>query len=159
MATQVKLGKGIASLIQDTPVAAQQAAIKAKLEEKPKKEMLADGNALMIDISSIRMNSHQPRKIFKEKELEELSESIKENGIIQPLIVIKDEDGFESGIRIGTNELTRLDMKESEMCIIANLIAAVLLKKEPIFSSSKIQKQSNALPLKKKYISSILQQN
>jgi len=95
MATQVKLGKGIASLIQDTPVAAQQAAIKAKLEEKPKKEMLADGNALMIDISSIRMNSHQPRKIFKEKELEELSESIKENGIIQPLIVIKDEDGFE----------------------------------------------------------------
>jgi len=95
MATQVKLGKGIASLIQDTPVAAQQAAIKAKLEEKPKKEMLADGNALMIDIASIRMNSHQPRKIFKEKELEELSESIKENGIIQPLIVIKDEDGFE----------------------------------------------------------------
>lgn len=95
MATQVKLGKGIASLIQDTPVAAQQAAIKAKLEEKPKKEMMADGNALMIDISSIKMNSHQPRKIFKEKELEELCESIKENGIIQPVIVVKTDEGFE----------------------------------------------------------------
>jgi len=42
------------------------------------------------------------------------------------------EDGFESGIRIGTNELTRLDMKESEMCVIADLIAAILLKRQPI---------------------------
>ena len=41
-------------------------------------------------------------------------------------------ESFESGIRIGTNELTRLNMKESEMKFVAQLIAAVLLKKESI---------------------------
>ena len=42
------------------------------------------------------------------------------------------DDGFESGIRIGTNELTRFNMKESEMCVIANLITAILFKKQPV---------------------------
>lgn len=39
------------------------------------------------DIESIIPNKHQPRLVFNDDNLEELSESIKENGIIQPLIV------------------------------------------------------------------------
>lgn len=39
------------------------------------------------------------------------------------------DSDFESGIRIGTNELTRLNMKEKEMKIIAKLMADVLLKR------------------------------
>lgn len=39
------------------------------------------------------------------------------------------ENNFESGIRIGTNELTRLNMKENEMKFVAKLIADVILKR------------------------------
>ncbi|MBF0363602.1 MAG: ParB/RepB/Spo0J family partition protein [Oligoflexia bacterium] len=48
---------------------------------------------LMIDLSMISVNKYQPRKVFDEKELEELGNSIKENGLIQPLIVSKVEGG------------------------------------------------------------------
>lgn len=47
---------------------------------------------VLVDISKIKVNKKQPRKIFKDKEIMELSASIKENGIIQPLIVTLDED-------------------------------------------------------------------
>ena len=45
-----------------------------------------------ISISSIVPNKNQPRKIFEQTALEELSNSIKERGIIQPLIVRKSDD-------------------------------------------------------------------
>ena len=37
---------------------------------------------------------NQPRKVFDEKKLEELSDSIKENGVIQPILVVKNEHGY-----------------------------------------------------------------
>ncbi len=45
-----------------------------------------------ISISSIIPNKNQPRKLFEKESLEELTNSIKERGIIQPLIVRKSED-------------------------------------------------------------------
>lgn len=51
------------------------------------------------------------------------------------------ENDFESGIRIGTNEITRLGMKEEEMKIIATFIASVLLKKK---TPKKVQKEVRA---------------
>ena len=45
-----------------------------------------------ISISSIIPNKNQPRKLFEKEALEELTNSIKERGIIQPLIVRKSED-------------------------------------------------------------------
>ncbi len=47
-----------------------------------------------IDISSIRANPDQPRKFFGEEQQLELVESIKVHGIIQPLILVKDGDGY-----------------------------------------------------------------
>jgi len=47
------------------------------------------------DIELIRPNRYQPRLKFPEDELEELSRSIKEQGIIQPLLVRKDHNGYE----------------------------------------------------------------
>jgi ParB family chromosome partitioning protein len=40
-----------------------------------------------IDISKIYPNKKQPRKNFEEKEIKELSESIKNQGLIQPIVV------------------------------------------------------------------------
>ena len=71
------LGRGLSSLIGDSEV----------------KE-----NRTLISISSIIRNKYQPRKIFEKESLEELTNSIKERGIIQPIIVRKSEniiDKFE----------------------------------------------------------------
>jgi len=47
-----------------------------------------------IDIDRILPNSHQPRKHFDEESLEELANSIREHGVIQPLVVRPLDDGF-----------------------------------------------------------------
>lgn len=46
-----------------------------------------------IPIDSIRANAQQPRKIFVEEQLKELRDSIKEFGVLQPLILRKENDG------------------------------------------------------------------
>jgi len=46
-----------------------------------------------IEISLIKPNPNQPRKIFDEEKLQELSSSIKEHGLLQPIVVVEDEDG------------------------------------------------------------------
>lgn len=46
-----------------------------------------------IDLSLIKPNPNQPRKIFDEEKLQELSESIKEHGLLQPIVVIENSDG------------------------------------------------------------------
>lgn len=47
------------------------------------------------DIDLIRPNRFQPRMSFSEEDLQELTDSIKAQGILQPLLVRKDEDGYE----------------------------------------------------------------
>jgi ParB family chromosome partitioning protein len=47
-----------------------------------------------LPISQIKPNPYQPRGEFRENEIEELAESIKEKGLIQPIVVSKAEDGF-----------------------------------------------------------------
>ena len=51
-------------------------------------------NFLYIDINLIERNSDQPRKVFDKKSLDELAESIKNYGIIQPLLVKKNGDSY-----------------------------------------------------------------
>lgn len=48
-----------------------------------------------IDINKIVVNKQQPRTVFDEERIEELSHSIKENGLIQPIIVRKKDKKFE----------------------------------------------------------------
>lgn len=49
-----------------------------------------DSDQMMLPISSIKPNEEQPRKRFDEKRLAELAESIKQYGIIQPILVKKE---------------------------------------------------------------------
>ena len=54
------------------------------------------GSILLIPVDSIMPNPNQPRKVFNQAELEGLASSIKQNGIIQPLVVRRREnDKFE----------------------------------------------------------------
>ena len=95
MAKKMALGKGIASLIKETPneILSQQlkeSSISVDLGKENKAI-----NPEMVDINLVIPNPNQPRKIFKEKELKELADSIKENGLIQPIIVAEDNGKFE----------------------------------------------------------------
>ncbi|MED1864993.1 ParB/RepB/Spo0J family partition protein [Fictibacillus nanhaiensis] len=48
-----------------------------------------------VSISELRPNPYQPRKVFDQKAIEELKESIIEHGILQPIVVRKSIKGFE----------------------------------------------------------------
>ena len=54
----------------------------------------SNANAIQIPISLIRPDENQPRKHFDPQKLAELSQSIKNYGVIQPICVRKDENGF-----------------------------------------------------------------
>ena len=47
-----------------------------------------------IKIDKIIPNPYQPRKTFSEESLKELAESIKQQGLIQPIIVVKDDEDY-----------------------------------------------------------------
>jgi ParB family chromosome partitioning protein len=104
MAKKLALGKGIASLLQETtssrdlspppPIHSVPGFEQEEEEREVVREIVVENRPLLIHVSMIKTNPNQPRKIFKEKDLEELSESIKENGIIQPLIVAEMDGGY-----------------------------------------------------------------
>lgn len=72
------LGKGLGALIPD-------------FDLKPDEDL----DYFHCDIDRIRPNRYQPRHRFAKEELEDLSLSIKNQGILQPLLVRKDENGYE----------------------------------------------------------------
>ncbi|MDD4371623.1 MAG: ParB/RepB/Spo0J family partition protein [Anaerostipes sp.] len=83
MAAQKKgLGRGMGALIPTTP-------IKEKQDTKNKEE------ETLININKVEPNPDQPRKDFDEEALKELSQSIQQYGVIQPLIVKKRKDYYE----------------------------------------------------------------
>lgn len=96
-----QLGRGMAALLGNSPAgyadAPENAApIEPAAAPAPaKKEVQIETQPMLVDVDKIVPNKGQPRKIFKEKDLLELSDSIKENGVIQPIIVVEKEGAFE----------------------------------------------------------------
>lgn len=82
MAAKRGLGKGIDAMISgdDTKM------------KKVVKEVIKEVDT--IDINKIEPNNNQPRKNFNEDKIHELAESIKQHGLIEPLIVQKGNKGF-----------------------------------------------------------------
>jgi ParB family chromosome partitioning protein len=112
------LGKGLGALIPDI-----------ETEHENKKDYF------YCDTHLIRSNRFQPRRRFTDEDLAELSESIKTQGILQPLLVRKDETGFEliagerrlrAAKRAGLTQVPVLikrvnDDKLLEMAIVENI--------------------------------------
>lgn len=92
------LGKGLDSLIQSSPSrpkTAPKPEVKEKIVEKVVEKVVEKPVEQKIKLSLIEPNREQPRKKFDEEALQELSDSIKQYGIIQPLVVKKNADYYE----------------------------------------------------------------
>lgn len=83
--TQKGLGRGLNAFFgEDTE------KIKSELTE----EKVELGNVVELKISDVEPMEGQPRKIFDKEKLQELSDSIKEQGVIQPILVGKSKNGY-----------------------------------------------------------------
>ena len=86
------LGKGLDSLIPNK--SSKPSPEKEKLNTK-KEEKDASTGEILVKINEVEPNREQPRKDFDEDALMELADSIKQFGILQPLIVQKKKDYYE----------------------------------------------------------------
>lgn len=77
------LGRGLSALISGG----------SKQHNEPAGEQAGQDRIWHIPVSSIVPNTHQPRKNFSAPEMEDLASSIKEHGILQPLLVTERADG------------------------------------------------------------------
>ena len=113
------LGKGLSALFGD--------------QKKPQNTDKIEGNEQKALIGELARNKYQPRSIFDETKLEELSKSIKQNGIIQPIAVRKNKSSSEpyeivagerrwlAAQKAGLHEvpITILDLNDSETLEVA----------------------------------------
>lgn len=83
--TKRGLGKGLDALIAPAP----------STSEKKENDAPEEGQVSIVNITKVEPNRDQPRKTFDEDKLIELSESIKQHGIINPLIVQDRKDHYE----------------------------------------------------------------
>ena len=113
------LGKGLSALFGD--------------QKKPENTNKFEGNVQKALIGELARNKYQPRSIFDESKLTELSQSIKKNGIIQPIAVRKNKSSPEpyeivagerrwlAAQKAGLHEvpITILDLNDSETLEVA----------------------------------------
>ncbi len=78
---KLAIGRGLGAILAETAEAYEQ--------------NLSDNSSLVLDldIDIIKPNPYQPRKTFNQEALQELSESIKEHGLLQPIVVYDNGDG------------------------------------------------------------------
>jgi len=81
------LGKGLNSLIPQNKVTLHQNTDSGEISDEKKIQY--------IPTKDIKANPWQPRSVFDREKLEELAESIKKHGIVQPIIVSRTHDGYQ----------------------------------------------------------------
>ena len=79
------LGRGLDALIPDTKTESAEVALPEEIKN----------SVMELDIAHVEPDRNQPRKTFDEDELEELADSIKEKGILIPLLVRPQEDYYQ----------------------------------------------------------------
>ncbi|HIZ73743.1 MAG TPA: ParB/RepB/Spo0J family partition protein [Candidatus Mediterraneibacter stercoravium] len=89
------LGKGLDSLIPNKNDKVAKASVKTEELRKKTDEIPSKTGEIMVKINQVEPNRDQPRKDFDEDALMELADSIKQFGILQPLIVQKKNDYYE----------------------------------------------------------------
>jgi ParB family chromosome partitioning protein len=76
-----KLGKGLGELL-------------GEVESSYNNELNIQEGSIFVDIEKISVNPYQPRKYFNKNKIQELADSIKEHGLLQPILLIKSNNNF-----------------------------------------------------------------
>ena len=84
MAKKSGLGKGLSAILEDV-----EDAYKQDLDENKSSDLVKE-----IPLAQITPNPYQPRKVFEEEALRDLSHSILKHGLLQPIVVVAKEDGY-----------------------------------------------------------------
>ena len=123
------LGRGLMSLFGD-----QEVSINKEVELSKKVD--SNSSYLLVPISELKRNRFQPRTFFDKKKIDELSQSIKKNGLIQPIAVrlnefrkyeiIAGERRWLAAQKAGLNEVPVIvlnlnDTQSLELAIIENI--------------------------------------
>ena len=83
------LGRGLEALFSDDSITFEE--IEEEIVDNAKKNK----EVVELNLSDLRPNPYQPRKIFDDEALNELAASIKEHGVFQPIIVKKTVKGYD----------------------------------------------------------------
>ena len=145
------LGRGLEELFNNEPIAYD------KMEEKILNQTPKEENK-KVKLSELRSNPYQPRQVFDQEALNELAASIKEFGVIQPIIIKKSIKGYEiiaGERRVKASQLAGLeeipaiirDFTDEEMMEIALLENLQRENLNPIEESRAYKKLIDALHL------------
>ena len=142
------LGKGLAALISDTNEYHEQAVGKRGEENTVSKSQIRE-----IDLADIAADDSQPRQDFDENKLDELAASIKEHGILQPILVkevfdndfqiIAGERRWRAAVKAGLNTIPAIvknldDDISREVAIVENVQRQDLSPIEEALAYSKL---------------------
>ncbi len=125
MSKRNTLGRGLSSLIPE-----------ARQDVDSPRAALASGAVVQIPIDEIKPNPMQPRRTFDAESMEELTASVREQGIIQPILLRPTDEGYEiiagerrfraatkAGLRSVPSIIRRVERAESlEIALIENLM-------------------------------------
>ncbi|MGD8214071.1 ParB/RepB/Spo0J family partition protein [Aestuariimicrobium sp. Y1814] len=99
MAKQNALGRGLGELFRPTeasePADTASGAVKTEPAQQPTRALEDGSRYLELPITLINPNSRQPRQVFDQEALDELSDSIKEVGLLQPIVVRPAGESYE----------------------------------------------------------------
>ena len=124
MAINKKLGKGLSSLLGS--------------KEDIKRNVKEDKGLLLIPLEKIFRDEEQPRKEFDQEKINELAQSIKKNGLIQPLILSKRDN--ETYTLVAGERRWRAAQK-AELKILPSLLLPEDLDKDEISLIENIQRE------------------
>ena len=145
MVTNKKLGKGLSSLLgsKENNLINQNLSIDKK-------------GLLLVPIEKIYRDEQQPRKEFDEEKISELAQSIKENGLIQPLILsIRDNDTYT----IVAGERRWRASQEANLKIIPSLLLPEDLDKDEISLIENIQREDLKISEEAKAYQRLIEKN
>jgi ParB family chromosome partitioning protein len=144
VSTERRLGRGLEALLGRPPAGTSAAdpvhdiAISAAIDSPANvvlPEAPADGDLMLISIHDIDTNPYQPRKLFDEDEINSLADSIRQHGLMQPIVVRRAGDRFQlisgerrwrAAVRVEMAQIPATirevdDRQVAEMTIVENL--------------------------------------
>ncbi len=90
METNKRLGKGLEQLFSNESLYSNPLQQLDEIVDNAKED-----DIVLLDVDELRSNPYQPRQGFDEEKLQELADSIKEFGVLEPIIVTKSVKGYE----------------------------------------------------------------